>query len=188
MGTSSLTCVISKKDVRVAQLGCYDGYPSGEGLKILGMIQPANMKKIKNNLHKCEWLSDDEYNKYKTEFGGIDENALEEAYPNLYWYPGSDLLLHIMSAKETILLRNNYVKTSDSLTVDWVYIIDIDKNTFEVYKGGNHTPIPQGERYYGMPPIQHSKNIYYPVKLVAEYSLDNLPVSDDFISDCEREE
>ena len=67
---------------------------------------------------------------------------------------------------------------------DWAYVIDLDRRTFEVYKGWTEVPPRVGERFAGdRSPDEHGK---YPFNEVAVFSLDDLPSVAEFLEVCER--
>lgn len=51
-------------------------------------------------------------------------------------------------------------------------MIDLDKDRFEIYKGFNHTPLIEGERFKSE---SANSDGYYPVQLIAAYPFNNLP-------------
>jgi len=62
-------------------------------------------------------------------------------------------------------------------------VIDLDKKTFEAYKGFNELPLDPSERFASAPRNQKtdgSYGNYYPVKLVKKWKLDDLPRLKDF--------
>ena len=52
MGTRNLTCVVKNGEFVVAQYGQWDGYPDGNGFKILEFLEKINLddfnKKVEN--------------------------------------------------------------------------------------------------------------------------------------------
>lgn len=49
---------------------------------------------------------------------------------------------------DIIGLVNSEEFAADSLFCEWAYVIDLDKNTFEVYQGFNKKPIDKTERFF----------------------------------------
>ena len=47
MGTRNLTMVISQEKTKVAQYGQWDGYPEGQGVKILSILKKVDMSELK---------------------------------------------------------------------------------------------------------------------------------------------
>ena len=100
--------------------------------------------------------------------------------------------------KNKTKLQNSLNFAADSLFCEWVYVIDLDKNTFEIYEGFNHEPLTQDDRFYFLMneankinnerKNSHKTESYYPVKFVAEYDLDALPNETDFINAFNSEE
>ena len=68
---------------------------------------------------------------------------------------------------------------------EWAYIVDLDKNTFEIYEGFNKTALNESDRFYS---ITKKDNEYHPVKLIKSYSLQELPTSTEFTDYFTKEE
>ena len=68
---------------------------------------------------------------------------------------------------------------------EWAYVIDLDINKFEVYKGFNHEELSRDERFYFLEDKRDKENIvgkdYHPIKFVKSYDLNNLPDEKIFI-------
>lgn len=196
MGTRHLICVVSNGEYKVAQYGQWDGYPSGQGLRILKFLQSDQLAAFKENLPKCSWASEEDIANYWSEFG-VDirkngsvsyeiYNKFSDKYPQLSRDTGADILKVIASAPNGVKLRNEYDFSRDSLFCEWAYVIDFDKNTFEVYQGFNETPLDKSERFYSEVLVKYnSNNTYYPVKLFTSFDLSNLPSEDEFLKVCE---
>jgi hypothetical protein len=71
----------------------------------------------------------------------------------------------------------------NSLFCEWGYIVNLDDNKLEVYKGFQRKPHDKG-RYGRIEPTNDyrtsSGNVYCPCALYAEFDLDNLPTRQEF--------
>lgn len=195
MGTRHLVCVARDGEYKVAQYGQWDGYPSGAGMgcleflrhkimratfesKLKNYVRFATEKEIKKQWKECGadesgWVSMDVADKYK------------KLYPENSRDTGYEVLSIILSADKELLLQNDIDFVRDSLFCEWAYVIDLDKNTFEVYKGFNKEPLGEYERFFKF----QDEGIleYYPVRFKASYDIDHLPSDEEFLS-LEKEE
>lgn len=65
----------------------------------------------------------------------------------------------------------------DSLWAEWGYLVDLDRQTFEVYRGFQEKPHSRG-RFAERGGVDG----YSPVALVAEWKISELPTTEDFLS------
>lgn len=211
MGTRNLTMVISKGETKVAQYGQWDGYPSVQGANILNFLTflgtDKNSKgKILKENKENDWARNNvkEFLKLKNlsietfkenleslsffkekEIDLINENfnkSLEER-SYLSRDTASEILWKIAEGNVDKLISNENF-AGDSLFCEWAYVVDLDKNTFEVYKGFNNETIDETERFFH---LQKEEEEYKPVTILKSYDLNNLPTLEEFL-ELEKEE
>lgn len=191
MGTRNLTIVYKDGDYKVAQYGQWDGYPEGLGVNILKFLHDTNMDDFKYKLNKVSFLSKDENEKLNSYIEGrISENPNYEwtkEFPELSRDTGGDILKIILKEEENIKLDNYLNFAADSLFCEYAYVIDLDKNTFEVYEGFIKTPLSEEDRFCFLQERRRDET-YYPVKLVKSYALNSLPSEEEFLNDFEEDE
>jgi len=189
MGTRNLTIVINEGKTKVAQYGQWDGYPQGQGLTALKFLKGAKLDKFKDRLSTLSFLSEtDIENKYK-ECGIMgDTMNMEQASRFKKQNPQLDRdmaagVLELIYAGEVKELQDQSDFAADSLFCEWCYVIDLDKNTFEVYQGFNQQPLIESDRFYPLQAnIKEREYKYSPVKLLASFDLNNLPTEEDFLA------
>lgn len=190
MGTRGLTVVFYKNEYRVAQYGQWDHYPSGVGLDVLKFardkMNPAIFKKKLLALH--EVTSDELKHLWKTV--GADDSGLvsldisekfKHKYPQLHRDCGADILDLVQNSEPGLMINKNLDFAADSLFCEWAYVIDLDKNTLEVYSGFNKYPITSTDRFYFL--INHVQTGYFPVSLIKSWKLNDLPHDGNFVRD-----
>ena len=205
MGTRNLTVVYSNGKYKVAQYGQFDGYPSGLGVQVLSFLKGCNVDALRDAVNKCTFLTDDELKEIDKKIDDILKDnpkfSWQKMYPELLRETTGDILNLILFKNKT-KLKNSLEFAADSLFCEWAYVIDLDKNTFEVYKGFNLEPLTKEDRFYFLMNEANEMNnerkkyhsnpdkveFYYPVKFVVEYDLNALPNETDFINAFNSEE
>ena len=167
MGTRNLSIVIQKNKTKVAQYCQWDGYPTGSGSAILKFLNREDFN-LENFKSKISCIS--EYSKEEIDKIDKDDNW-EKNYPHLSRNVGPDILNIIYDGStEKVSLDVDFIY--DSLFCEWAYVIDLDNDKFEVYKGFNKDKLNPSDRFYTEDPNDGG---YYACKLYGVFSLDNIP-------------
>ncbi|KPU43032.1 hypothetical protein OXPF_34640 [Oxobacter pfennigii] len=192
MGTRYLICVVKDNQYKVAQYGQWDGNPEGQGVSILEFLTKHIDRDLfeKNLAEKIRFGTSEELTQQWKECGADDIKNIdsvvaerhERLFPENSDNTGSGILSIIQNTEKDLILENSLSFASNSLC-DWVYVIDLDKNTYEVYEGFNEKPLSEDERFHNAEPIRG----YYPVKHVISFDLNNLPTLEDFIDNFATE-
>jgi hypothetical protein len=185
MGTRNLTMVQKNNEIKVAQYGQWDGYPSGQGVTILDFCsKKENIEKLKKKLYEVRFLDQNEIEKINLKLKDKDHKTL--VLFETFWGRniGGEILKNIIDAQTSIGLINNFSFGYDSLFCEWAYCVNLDTEKLEVYEGFNEEKLNKNDRFYR----EDLENGYYGIKLIKEYDLNNLPTKEDFINELEKEE
>ena len=185
MGTRNLTCVykngeyrVAQYGHRVAQYGQWDGYPEGQGVTILEFLHRVNMDEFKTAIDNCRWITKEELDEIND---GIDKGYIvnwQKRYLELSRDTGGEIL-EVITFKNKRILQNSLDFANNSLFCEWAYVVDLDQNTFEVYKGFNKEKLSETERFYN---VENNEKDYKPVKFLKSFDLSNLPTKDEFVA------
>lgn len=189
MGTRNLTMVISNGETKIAQYGQWDGYPDGQGATILDFLSKSDLNVFREKLFLCRFIDnkfiEEEYRKVGHKGGEwVDTNiaaAFNRIHPQLSRGVAGDILEFVYKSDTEVLLKNEENFAADSLFCEWAYVVDLDKNTFEVYEGFNMEPLAPEDRFFYLESKRSGK--YYPVKMIGSYSLNELPTEKQFLAD-----
>lgn len=153
MGTRHLIVVKSNKKTKVAQYGQWDGYPEGQGVEILHFLKTSNLSLFKRMVDGLSFYGSDK------EHEGLDVDTNPELSRDT-----SAKLLNLIYAGSVRKVIDSEEFADDSLFCEWCYVIDLDKNTLEVYSD------------FGNPEIR-----FHALTLVNSFDLQNLPSEEVFI-------
>ena len=149
----------------------WDSYPTGFGVDVLTFIRNTPITELKTIAEKIVLIQSngcptygqkEKYRKYADL--SVAEQSLNSWYCLLRKSQGDlgaykEGLIHIIDSKEFLF---------DSLFCEWAYIINLDTNNLEIYKGFNNDPTSSG-RYANK--SVHDDKAYYGVALISEIPL-----------------
>lgn len=197
MGTRNLTMVISNGKTKVAQYGQWDGYPEGQGKTVVEFLRRCDLAEFKNKVDVLTWITDKQAAKIEKD-PNWDVN-----YPYLSRDAGATILHAIYDGEmqvsdgyqkkktvkvDVIGLSNSEDFAGDSLFCEWAYIIDLDKNVLEVYKGFHTSPLNKKDRFYKYMKDDRANKKYYPIRILKTYPLSEIPTVQQFLSYFKKEE
>lgn len=187
MGTRGLTMVIEQEKPVIAQYGQWDHYPAGQGATVLDFLRTADLKLFREKLKGLRFITQEEIDEINKKCEADKNYDWKREYPQLSRDVAAEILQLVLNGEATVL-QDSTDFAKDSLFCEWAYVIDFDKNTFEVYKGFNTTPLKPEDRFYGNGETRKEGDEYYPIKLVKSYPLNELPIESQMIIDCEERE
>lgn len=169
-----------------------DSYPSGLGVEMAEFVvaNRANLDSVKEKVSKLVLVNDKKKPtkaqiRALKEFAdlGISTSSTED------WY----CLLRMTQGDPDAILRCGYMLDghnflSDSLFCEWAYIVNLDTQCLEVYKGFQDKPHNKG-RYAEStdnPDMSYRTGKYYSVALIADIPFEE--VTSDKVSELEKEE
>lgn len=188
MGTRGLTCVFKDGDYKVAQYGQWDHYPEGQGKTILDFLTNGFDRQLfEKQLDKIVFTNKEDFKRINEELEISDTvwinmeeaNRFKTAYPQLDRDMGGHILEYVQNVDaDKILLTNSIDFAQDGLFCEYVYVVDLDKNTLEVFHGFQKKDPPEGSRFVG----RKAGEKYGAVHLVKSFDLDNLPDEETFFT------
>lgn len=183
MSGRNLTIVQMGGKYKVAQYGQGDGDPEYDGVIVLEFAQklrvPSFRAEFERKLNHVSWITDEEY-----KARGIDDD--DSSYPEFYRYTESRILDLIMEKEDGLKLYNQIEFATDTVFCEWVWVIDLDANTFEAYTGYHSETLTDEDRFFFL--LKNDKDAVSAVKLVTKWELNNLPSEEEFMDFFYHEE
>ena len=174
MGTRHLIAVAIDGEYKVAQYGQWDGYFEGQGVDVLNFLKNVDYNEFKNQVRNLTWITPEDIETIN------DNNNWYKDFPWLSRDAGADVLDYIVQNNGNIKLKNSIGFAGDSLFCEYAYVIDLDKDTFEIYVGFNEEPTPADSRFPSGADWLEKTDGYHPVKLIYTINLTdmNMPMSE----------
>lgn len=191
--------VVVDRSYNVAQYGQWDGYPGGQGIDALKFLRDrmdhqlftAKRRAVRVLTHReivASWeAAGAEPGEVWITMSVADKH--EELFPQLSRNTGAGILELIQNSPDGLGVDNDLKFAGDSLMCEWAYVVDLDTNRFEVYKGFNKTPLTEKDRFYYLPMPERSTidgTQFHQCKMIASFDLLNLPSDGDFLDVTER--
>lgn len=139
MGTRGITKVIHEGDIKVAQYGQWDHYPSGVGVQVLSFLRgEGNIELLKNGIKNIKTISDETLDKYVNEFSDNENgmmtmdqaNEFKDKYPSLSRDTGGEILTVVANSSSEVPLVLDPEFENDTLFCEGVYTVDLDQRMF----------------------------------------------------------
>lgn len=186
MGTRNLTIVYKDGEYKVAQYGQWDGYPEGLGVTLLDFLKGVNMDTFRKAIDNMSFYTQEEIDNINKQIAKVREGLptyeWQRDYPHLSRDCGGEILNYIVFQNVT-KVQNDIEFAADSLFCEWAYVIDLDTNKFEIYKGFNKIPLTDDDRFFCFEGKMERRKDYHPVRLVKSYNIGMLPDVNTFIKD-----
>lgn len=192
MSTRGLVAIQMDGEYKLASYNHSDSYPRCLGVELLKFLRELKddrkLEMFKENLNKVKKISSDEADKLEQDCAKVGKSPYD-IYPGLLLSVPEILELIRDMDDETdgeLIVCDDLSFAADGLFCEWTYVIDFDENTFEVFKGGEKTPLEEFERFYDVEQKRLAVNPdnmgYYGVKFLTSWHLDELPNEDEFLS------
>jgi hypothetical protein len=145
MGTRHFQKVINKKgEIKLAQYGQWDGYPSGQGIDILEYLRNGNLEQYQINLDNIPLITDEQNNKIEK------QKDWDKKYPYLSRDCGSRI--HKMIEENLVLFVAHIDEKEAKQWCEGFYTIDFKKNVFisefgNIKKSYKLNKLPSKEKY-----------------------------------------
>lgn len=193
MGTRNLTMILLDGEIKVAQYGQWDGYPTGQGNTIAKFLQKKlDLEKFKNRVSEVRQITDkeleDRWVKCGAERGAngvsmeVSDN-FQKNFPYLSRDCGAKILELIQDGvyrykeytkdfkavpkrvkRQVDAINNSLDFAADSLFCEFAYLIDLDNEVVEFYTGFNKEKLKKSDRFHYLSK-KCKKDDYQPIKL-----------------------
>lgn len=184
MGTRHLIAVQLDGQYKIAQYGQWDGYPSVQGLGVLGFCRDMDRSAFTEKVRAALWFTQADAEAINARFKS-ERIDWETTHPWLSRDAGCEILQMVFDHKPGIKLKNSIGFAGDSLYCEFAYVVDLDAGTLEVFMGFNREPLAEGERF-AAPDLELEKSDgYHPIKHAKTYRLDSLPTDEEFLAELE---
>lgn len=206
MGTRGIMGIVVNGQ-EALQYNQFDMYPSGAGVSILAelrdLVQDPGVPAMRN-LAATMILVDENQHPSDEEREKLSAHADAAVSTGDDWYSTlRNLQGHLADTLKVGYITHNDTFPMDSLFCEWTYIVDLDAQTFEVYRGFQKT-LPTEGRWANRPtpeenaasyqahiqwckendrePWEPEVSTYKAIQRIAHWPLDDLPTDDEMLA------
>lgn len=202
MGTRHLICVFYRSRFVVAQYGQWDGYPEGQGMKVLAFLRSTdNIDKFKQGLEHAYTPTDAEVEEVSQAIAKLEREYLDTAVaagvappakelsertqalcPSLSRDTSAEILEVVANATAgaPVPIRLGLEFIHDGLFCEWAYVVDLDAEVLEVFNSIEEEHEGSSQRFKDVPGAVKNEV----PSLVKAYAFAELPATDDeFLAD-----
>lgn len=182
--TKHLICVVVGGEYVVACEGMYDGQPNGQGIELLEFLaidfdrtlflSKLPLLTITDKRHRRNT-----FDQYVTRYGmSTAFIKFKQNYPTLNDQHAVSVLESIQKITTRTAIVNNLEYAGEDSDCEWIYVVDLDSNVFEVYNRVQMDTLYDSSRFLF---LLNSTSGQSPIKLVWQSPLDSLPNRIEFL-------
>jgi hypothetical protein len=160
MGTRHLITAFDEQgELKIAQYGQWDGYPSGQGVSVLNWLRMTTrinydgklLSPILNGMKRTRFGTDEEIESLFTKYpqmnyvGTEDEKYFSLHYPSLTRDTGADILGVVAYSVGEVLLVDNSDFANDELMCEGIYSVNYQSEYFTSIHHGTTVVFPLRE-------------------------------------------
>lgn len=131
MGTRNLTMVKLGGELKVAQYGQWDGYPTGQGATISSFLKKMDKDLFISKVRRLRWITDQDIKAVESV-----GDKWEDLYPHLSRDEGAGVLDLIHDGNVDFVAGNKDF-LEDGLFCEFAYELDLDSEVVTVFESGN---------------------------------------------------
>lgn len=196
MGTRGAFGVIIGEQEKIGY-NQFDSYPSGNGIGNLQwlreVVQEGRLDEVAAQAKAARLVTD--YDKpTRKDIKALADVSNDGVSTGDDWYA----LTHGTHGSIPAMLNYGYIWDShefplESLFCEWGYIVDFDREVFEVYMGFQDKPHSDGRfadrrsKPKNWEPRYQGDKFWYPIRLIESYPFDALPSDEEFLAIEQRE-
>jgi hypothetical protein len=189
MGTRGIIGFITPEGEERLTYNHFDSYPSGIGINILRWLREVDLPTMRDQVAALTLIANEDEKPTPEQRAALGRYVDGNVSTGDDWY---SLLRHTQGDLGLTLESGHIIDSAafalDSLFCEWGYVIDMQRATFDVYRGFQTEPPTEG-RWAGAEdvttpwePAYAGQKRYFPIQRVAQFSLERLPTDDEFLA------
>ena len=199
MSSSGMIAIVQGGEFRLAQHCQYDSTLRGHGHAILGFLQACDIERFRKICERLVPVTEDGVRELDRKMGlDPDRGSTTEAdydlwmrrFPETHFATGSQIL-YMLYYQRTRRASVTPRFAGDGLFCEWAFVIDFDRNSYDLYVGGVTWAIKRGYNHgpftylrpakcpdviTAEPPDYRLREAFVPVHFVVGFTFHELPL------------